>query len=566
MLDIIITTTSVLYPDFRPMLANMIIIPFLIQYALIFCTVCIFLPKTQNEVNFEILSKALAKTSEIIDQNGHVLKEKPYSEAWQVASEGRENFEAISKSLEPLSVSNNFLLAEFTYCHLGYSDLHVLLKALRRVLMHTGFFPLFYGIGSHKVGEKIEESKINVQNVIQTPRVSHDGHGSQSFLSLATLNSQNSKDTDTKQYPRSLTEKLYNSLHHHYNPVGILESLHYLRLESTINFTDKEVEFLSEIVVQLDIACSDLLQTTVRTLRKCAEYVDSVNSRRHFIFKSEEKPISKLEDLKKLSEDFRLQLEDFRLKRRLQLLEPLRKEENLVLLTQGDNLHRIMYRCFFFSFNCYLLANSVSDMLQQVCIIAFKRRKRRLWYPTRSLYKLKKKQEQPGSASQAQDLSDFQDPSASTRNYDQFLFFSELVQAEERDPDTLPPSSIWHLIGRKIYRGYSITQQMGAVFMVKSLLSTFVSVLPALFRNSSGFYFKNRGLWTTVLATVSVSPYSGSMIFGSVSRIVGTFFGAALGTCLWYMGNGNGTGNPYGLMAVMTFGFPLIYFIRINLV
>lgn len=68
---------------------------------------------------------------------------------------------------------------------------------------------------------------------------------------------------------------------------------------------------------------------------------------------------------------------------------------------------------------------------------------------------------------------------------------------------------------------------------------------------SAGFFYKEKGLGTIIMAQTGLVTYMSEFTFAFVSRLGGTLVGGVLGLVGWYIGSGNGPGNPYGLSAVM---------------
>ena len=53
------------------------------------------------------------------------------------------------------------------------------------------------------------------------------------------------------------------------------------------------------------------------------------------------------------------------------------------------------------------------------------------------------------------------------------------------------------------------------------------------------------------MAQLSLMPYASDFIGGLLVRVAGTIVGGVIGLAVWYIGSGDGPGNPYGLAAVM---------------
>jgi hypothetical protein len=75
--------------------------------------------------------------------------------------------------------------------------------------------------------------------------------------------------------------------------------------------------------------------------------------------------------------------------------------------------------------------------------------------------------------------------------------------------------------------------------------------IPAVIPSSAGFYFREKGLWGLIMGQTTMLIYMADFTFSAISRAIGTVVGGILGLLAWYIGSGNGPGNPYGLAAIM---------------
>ncbi|RDW66627.1 hypothetical protein BP5796_09376 [Coleophoma crateriformis] len=100
----------------------------------------------------------------------------------------------------------------------------------------------------------------------------------------------------------------------------------------------------------------------------------------------------------------------------------------------------------------------------------------------------------------------------------------------------------------KIIKWVSSTE---GVFALRVVVVTLALSVPAVIRSSAGFYYREKGLWAVIMAQLAMAPYTGDLVFGIAVRIVGTVIGGVVGMVAWYIGAGNGGGNPYGIAAIM---------------
>ncbi|KAH8897286.1 hypothetical protein GQ53DRAFT_743052 [Thozetella sp. PMI_491] len=86
---------------------------------------------------------------------------------------------------------------------------------------------------------------------------------------------------------------------------------------------------------------------------------------------------------------------------------------------------------------------------------------------------------------------------------------------------------------------------------LRTLILTLALAVPAAVPASAGFYYREKGMWALIMAQMSLVPYASDFVSGLLIRTAGTVAGGILGMVCWYIGAGNGPGNPYGLAAVM---------------
>ncbi|KAF2098023.1 hypothetical protein NA57DRAFT_76820 [Rhizodiscina lignyota] len=90
-----------------------------------------------------------------------------------------------------------------------------------------------------------------------------------------------------------------------------------------------------------------------------------------------------------------------------------------------------------------------------------------------------------------------------------------------------------------------------ALFATRVVIVTIAVGVPAVCTSSAGFYYREKGLWALIMAQMGMGTYTSDFVYGLVLRISGTVFGGIIGMACWYIGAGNGPGNPYGMAAIM---------------
>ncbi|KAF2145862.1 uncharacterized protein K452DRAFT_349248 [Aplosporella prunicola CBS 121167] len=100
----------------------------------------------------------------------------------------------------------------------------------------------------------------------------------------------------------------------------------------------------------------------------------------------------------------------------------------------------------------------------------------------------------------------------------------------------------------------AITKWLGnenGAYALRFLIVTIAMALPAVIPSSAGFYYREKGMWGLIMAQTALTKYSSEYTYGVVSKILGTLIGGVVGMACWYIGAGSGSGNPYGLAAIL---------------
>lgn len=88
-------------------------------------------------------------------------------------------------------------------------------------------------------------------------------------------------------------------------------------------------------------------------------------------------------------------------------------------------------------------------------------------------------------------------------------------------------------------------------FALRTLICTIGLAVIAVVPASAGFFYREKGLWGLIMSQTGLAVYGGDFVFGVIARVVGTILGGVVGMVAWYIGAGNGPGNPYGIAAIM---------------
>jgi hypothetical protein len=135
------------------------------------------------------------------------------------------------------------------------------------------------------------------------------------------------------------------------------------------------------------------------------------------------------------------------------------------------------------------------------------------------------------------------------------------------DPDVAETQSKAAQQHLRISRGYRVNRRSGlgkaiigtyhwfidtdGLYALRMVVITIALAIPAAIPQSAGFYYREKGLWALIMGQTTLVIYMADFTFSLICRAIGTVVGGVLGLVAWYIGSGNGPGNPYGLAAIM---------------
>lgn len=112
----------------------------------------------------------------------------------------------------------------------------------------------------------------------------------------------------------------------------------------------------------------------------------------------------------------------------------------------------------------------------------------------------------------------------------------------------------------------AVTNWLGnteGMYALRVLTVTIALGVPAVITSSAGFYYREKGLWALIMAQTGLVAYTADFVYGFALRLIGTVVGGVLGMVCWYIGAGNGPGNPYGMAAIMALAIVLLMWGRL---
>ncbi|KAI0254490.1 hypothetical protein BJV78DRAFT_1338541 [Lactifluus subvellereus] len=309
-------------------------------------------------------------------------------------------------------------------------------------------------------------------------------------------------------------------LHHVFNPD--------ITRESTLNLT------LIEVLPHVRDATADLRAASIEGVAAIQALVDAVNSDRLF---SHSGPVAPLEErLDAASDKLRAALDSFKTRGTDAILRAYGNKP------RGDMPLRSLYLGYVFGSTTVIIGEVVLSLVQTVAETSARRRRVRLWGPSslrhvvKALLKGRRKNEEQAFGEEERD--------------DTYMDEDDIEEKQYRlDPDSHPPTNLFQKFMTSLHY---VVQWMGtaeAVFVFRYVLLSILLWLPAVFKSSAHFFYVNKGIWALIMAQTILTVYVGDQLYNYLIRIVATFLGLITALLIWYIGNGNGNGSPYGLAA-----------------
>lgn len=130
------------------------------------------------------------------------------------------------------------------------------------------------------------------------------------------------------------------------------------------------------------------------------------------------------------------------------------------------------------------------------------------------------------------------------------------------DPEAELPTNSIQKLGASISRWHHAFGNHNFVTGLRTALLTTLLSFPAFFKSSCWWFYHNRLVWCTIMAALSTFEYLGDTIYGTIANNCYTFISCVIALVGWFIGNGHGTGNYYGMGAVYAVVFFFMTFYR----
>lgn len=339
-------------------------------------------------------------------------------------------------------------------------------------------------------------------------------------------------------------------------------------------FRHPEAEgLLEKSMGALFMSSGSLLDTCADAVDAIVEAVHSVNIQRW------KKPNA--------DEDNRIRLEHVKMLKRLKeeqklfaeltsqhLLEPHNHlfDERGHLKVQEDSgapVHGLMLGLIFEE-RILGVASALDAMLTQIIRLEQERTKTKLWLPSKLhniFYWCFRKETPPGVVAMPSESgeAELEKPPTKTKSKSKKKSKDAKKAEAQEQLDTLQ----FHSGTKRSTLGkilLAVTHWLGnteGMYALRVLTVTIALALPAVLTSSAGFFYREKGLWALIMAQTGLLAYTADFVYGFALKTIGTVIGGILGTICWYIGAGNGPGNPYGMAAVMAVAITLLMWGRL---
>ncbi|KAF8525171.1 hypothetical protein BU17DRAFT_62876 [Hysterangium stoloniferum] len=291
----------------------------------------------------------------------------------------------------------------------------------------------------------------------------------------------------------------------------------------------READILQLMVLPvLHTATADLRRSCVEALQIASQLIIRVNTTR---WKDSTEPEL---DLDAFMDKLRLSLDEFKNTGRLEIVQIFKRSANPPN-PETDFPRWAVFYAFVFQANLIWVAEGILNLLETLAEIARKRPRSRLWAPKslRAIWKLITANDDGDDSPFHEDDPPIDPVEVQRAQMSERCFIQCL---SEKDPDSKPPTNAFQHVAAFIFRCFAWCKTPKALYAFKYTIVSVALWLPGVFKTSAFFNYANKGIWALII------------YFG---RLTATTAGIAIGLIGWYIGAGNGNGNPFGIAAVM---------------
>lgn len=523
LLGIIITdiylTIGPLLPTFNGTLPTLIIEPASIGLGLAFVASLLLFPQSTSHVTLDAMEN-------IID-----LLKIPL----QTTMEGPVEEKKVAQVLAGFNATKQGLLGQ-------WNELQPM----------VGFLKLDLSIGRWNdkditsVVQDLRKAFIGTTNLLNF-QISRLGGTLQSQKALAldqptTASSEGEEGEEAEPAVTSLREKILSR-----KDIGFHQLSEFSVFLKAINDSDS-AEIRNETLTMLHENSTEVIQASIEALDSVKECFHIVNTARLFGRPSQETQEQHVKRNESALGNLRAARAAFVEKTTEKLLEAnaeLFDDNGKVVKAMNTHLrHRFRAVMFGMIFEEHLLGvvDGILPLLENTASHYKDKTRTRIWFPAgiRSIAKwiFRRSEKAPVRAE-----TPFGDP-------DEIVDQSEVLQDKlgiARGIKKRPGSKL----GRAISSFYRFLVSPDSLYAIRMVVVSIAVVIPAVIPHTAGFFYKERGLWALIMCQTTMLAYMADFTYSVIGRAIGTVVGGVLGLVAWYVGSGNGDGNPFGLAAII---------------
>ncbi|ORX36432.1 hypothetical protein BD324DRAFT_580777 [Kockovaella imperatae] len=519
-------TTAALYPTPYYTSGLLFFLPMAVQGGIaILCSLVVF----PESVSHSFLSKirgVLAPMSQALDETVKLF-ERSNLEIHDWAEHSRAIRQKLLISLDgipPLRTQKRYLRVDISYGLLSPRDAHEIFDRVAALQARSGGLAFFFDVlVTNTLHAHLDSSAWSAHNI----SIPH----SQTASGLVTPD-EHPRPPSRAISAEHLAHTLLRLSHRTQRPVGLWESQRYMDVERP--FADdtadalEQLDILSNTAHELVSACHSSLNATMTLAAS---------------FSASRPPAGAASVLK----SHRDALARFH-KLRLKALASYRRAFETGSSEVYRKVHfRNLFQSFVAQYHLIEFSEALIDTLELMESLRLSRTRRRFWTPKLS------------------DLIAHSRGSEDGRGNDVPMYEDDVLGlVKRRDPESTPfDSSTLDLLSR-LTRLPDLLGTRSFAFLLKAGVLTVLTALPQFLKQSAAFYYYNRGIWCTIMAQMTLAVFAGDTAGAWIARVVASFWGALLGTVVWYIGCGASSGNAFGLGAICAATFPLAMFFRLH--
>lgn len=493
-----------------------------------------------------------------------------------------QRVQAAEAALGPLGMTSRLMKKDCSFGRFSPGDFRVIHELARRMTVRANGMAFYFKImdpsrhrfpGTPATTPSYSRTSSRAPSAPSTPRVENCKSTGGTGHNNGSISSRRRRTHQASNY--------FQSQHRHSNPkahlhdmlsrplehaVGVFESQAYLNLESRFEHANADylrscfMKTLGTSAEPLLLCCADAIDHASSWFQRVKDdgllrRLTTRNSRLRWDVIVHENEIKKEQLVSVLNE--------FRNTRRHQVLDVYRPVFSPGRTdspgAEDPPPHRYLFQCYLYQYHLIHLALDHIKVLDEITRLETTRRRSRLWLPSRPFRKIFGQSKWDSSNGDV-NPGDEEDPDLVAGIEPDNV---QLGEASRRDPDALPPRSIFGRVCRMVYLMIHSLGHGNAVFAFKAGVMAVLLALPSYLPRSMEIAISNRSVWAIVLGQTTLSRFRGDTVFGLTSRILSTFFGGVVGMIIWYISAGSGTGNAYILGVICALCFPFFYFARI---